>query len=469
MSRISGLVGFYEHGGIPRIAFPVNQFLGSLFGKAFPPNSIVCGIKSNVGEDSVLLCGSKSVEVRMLVCSGSNAEEAVFRVYCIKSAVGTYTHPSDIVADSPNLVSFFTKILGRNKHCKVGLAASGRERSRDVVNVALRIFKTEDKHVFRHPALFPTLVGSDSQRKALFAEKNVSAVSGVNGDNSIIFGELADISVFGVNVAFAVKTSYPVVAVAENFKNFRADSGHDSHIENNVNGVGYFNADFCKRRADGTHRIGDDIHCSAFITVACDVIKFFIHFFRVAPVVGRTCVFLFAGADECSVLNTRNVVGLCSVKIAAGKFLFIQFDHFTRCNGFRSEGVCLIFAAVYPNNVVGIGKILDFVKPCENGFVRCRHTYYLLFLNIFFFQNILFACFRNAATSKEMYVVTHIFHNNSIPQISTLFNIGFVNFCLRKIVKELTHDFRKPLQNANLRKTFTEKHSILYIRYAIII
>ena len=94
----------------------------------------------------------------MLVSTGSNTEETVFGVDSIKSAIGTYLHPGDIVTNGPNLVALLTKILGRNKHSKVGLSASGGECSTDVLNFALGIFKTEDKHMLSHPAFLHTEV-----------------------------------------------------------------------------------------------------------------------------------------------------------------------------------------------------------------------------------------------------------------------------------------------------------------------
>ena len=104
-----------------------------------------------------------------------------------------------------------------------------------------------------HPALFPALIRSNSQSEALLAEKNVSAVSGVYGDNCIVLRELADISVFGINITFCVEASNPVVAVAENVHNSLTDTSHDSHVENNIDRVGDLNADLCKRRADRAH------------------------------------------------------------------------------------------------------------------------------------------------------------------------------------------------------------------------
>ena len=104
-----------------------------------------------------------------------------------------------------------------------------------------------------HPALFPALIRSDSESEALLAEKNVSTVSRVYGNNCVILRELADISLFGIDITFCMETANPIVAVTEYIENFLADTGHDSHVENNIDRVGKLNTDLCKRRTDRSH------------------------------------------------------------------------------------------------------------------------------------------------------------------------------------------------------------------------
>ena len=77
------------------------------------------------------------------------------------------------------------------------------------------------------PAFVLALVRSYTKCKALFTEKNVSAVSRVNGNNCIVLWELANPSLFGIHIAFAMKSANPVIAVTENVKNLLADSGHN--------------------------------------------------------------------------------------------------------------------------------------------------------------------------------------------------------------------------------------------------
>ena len=144
--------------------------------QTFPPYSIVVVVYCNVCEYSILLCSSQSVEIGFFACSRCNAEETCFRVYGIQSAVRTDSEPCDIVADCPNLIAFFLKIFRRNKHSKVGFTASRRESGTDILNFTLRIFQSQDEHVFSHPAFFHAEIRSNSECKALFTKQNVTAV-----------------------------------------------------------------------------------------------------------------------------------------------------------------------------------------------------------------------------------------------------------------------------------------------------
>ena len=62
-----------------------------------------------------------------------------------------------------------------------------------------------------HPALVLALVGSDTQSEALLAQQNVSAVSGVDGPDGVLLGELNDVALLGINVSLGVQTANEVV------------------------------------------------------------------------------------------------------------------------------------------------------------------------------------------------------------------------------------------------------------------
>ena len=214
-----------------------------------------------------------------------------------------------------------------------------------------------------HPAFVSALIGGYAQSKALFAQQNVSAVTGVDRNNGVVLGELADISLFLVDVAFAVKSSDPVVAVAENVKNGLAHSCHDCHVEHNINGIGDFDTDLGKLGANGTHGVRNYIHGSALIAVSCDVGKHFIGFAGLHPVVGGACLLLGGSADKGAALNTGNVVNGGAVEVASGELFLVELDHFAGSAGFLAELLKLLLAAVDPNDLFGLYKLDLLVKP----------------------------------------------------------------------------------------------------------
>ena len=191
--------------------------------------------------------------------------------------------------------------------------------------------------MLRHPALGLSKVGSNAQRKAFFAQQNISAVAGIDGNNGVVLREVADVSLLCVDVALAVQALNPVGAVAKRIPYLLSYTGHNSHIQDNIDGIRELYADFCERRADGAHGIRNDIHRAALVAASCNVIKHFVRFLRILPVVGRACVFLLAGTDKRSVLHTGNIVNRCAVQIAARQFFLIQLNHFTCRTGFRTQ------------------------------------------------------------------------------------------------------------------------------------
>ena len=103
MCAASGLILLVELCAVPRIALPVDCVagLGRILVETFPPNCVCLCVVNNVCEDGVLHCCVESVGVGIEVCTGSNAEEAVFGVNCPKSSVLANSEPSDIITYAP--------------------------------------------------------------------------------------------------------------------------------------------------------------------------------------------------------------------------------------------------------------------------------------------------------------------------------------------------------------------------------
>jgi len=374
MSATGRLILLVVGSVIPLVALPVDCVCGRIVVKTFPPNGVIVEVMNNVGKDGFLLGGVESIGVRLEVSTGSNAEETVFGVTSPESAVRSGTEPSDIVAYAPYFISLFLKELGRNKHCEVGLTASRGECSANVVNFAVGIFNAEDEHMLSKPAFFSCEVGCYTESEALFAEKNVSAVTGVNGHDGIVFRELNDITIFFVDIFSCVNALDKIVAVSESFNNFFTGSGHNEHVKYDVDGVGDLEADLCEGRADNAHGVGDNIHGSADHGAVVKLVELFIHFLRIAPVVGVTCVFLLGSADEGSAFNTGNVVNSGSVEVASGELLLVELDDLAGGASFFSESFSLFSGTVYPDYFIRFCKSLDLFDPSQYGFIGYSHN-----------------------------------------------------------------------------------------------
>ena len=362
MSRLNGLAVCVNGIGSPRSANPVDEMsglllIGSVFLKTFPPYFHSLGIESYVGEDGILSRGCESVVVGVRVGTGSHAEETVFGVDSVKSAVGSFLNPGDVVTYGEHSVTCLSVTLGRNKHCKVGLAASGRECCAHIDDFLVGLFDTQNEHMLCHPHFVLTLIRSDSQCKALLAEQYVAAVTAVDGDNSVVLRELADISLFRVDLALSVSTSYEVVAVAESFEYVVAYSGHNSHIQYDVNGIGKLDTNLGDRTAYGTHRERNYVHSTTLVSVFENALQFCVCLLRLPPVVGRTAVFFLTGANESSSFYTSNVVGVGAVEQATGKGLLIELNHFSSGKSFFGQSVVLLFFAGNPNYFVRITEL----------------------------------------------------------------------------------------------------------------
>ena len=146
---------------------------------------------------------------------------------------------------------------------------------------------------------------------------------GVYGNNGVIFGEVHDVTLFGIHVAFAVEPFDKVAVFSERFQTIGSYARHDRHIEYNVNGVGHFNSDFGKRRADNAHGVGNDIHGASFHLSARDLAAQRVGFDRIHPIIDGTRVVLILTADKRTRFHTRNVVFRRAVIVATGQFFLI--------------------------------------------------------------------------------------------------------------------------------------------------
>ena len=337
---------------VPHFALPIAQVaLGRLLGHALPPDGHIVLIEHDVGEDGVSARGRERVRVGFFARAGGDAEEAVFRVHGPETAVRSDAQPGNVVADGPALPAVFAVALGRDEHGEIRLAACGRERTRHIAHLTLRVLDAENEHVLGQPALAAAELGGDAQREALFSLQHVAAVVGVDRDDLVLLREVNDVAVFGVELGLGVHAEDHIAAVTERLEHLCADARHDRHVQHNIDRVGDLNAVLGKRRADHAHRIGDDVHGAAGHRAAQDLVELGLHLVWVHPVVRRACGLAGLRADKGPAFYTRHVVHVAAVEITAGQLFFIEFDELAGFHGDLSQGFELGLRAVDPDDL----------------------------------------------------------------------------------------------------------------------
>ncbi len=355
---------------IMRLAGPVQQALGRLLGETLPPDGLVDGIQRHIGEDRIASGAGQSIGIAVGIGAGGNAEEAGLRVDGIELAVLANTQPCNIVAQRPDMITLLGKIIRGGHHGQIGLAAGGGESCRHIFLLSIGIFDAEDQHMLSHPAFVFALEGRDAQRKALFAQQNVSAVAGVDGPDGVVLGELEDIALVGVQGALAVETADEIIGIAQLVQHLLAHAGHDGHADDHIDGVGDLDAHLGKAGSHRAHAEGDHIHGPPLHGAAQHIGSHLIGLLRIHPVVGGTAVRLIAGADKCAALHTSHIVQRRTVIVAARELLLVQLDQFSGGHGLPAQTLQLFLAAVDPDDTIGASQLFGVLNKLQDGFVR---------------------------------------------------------------------------------------------------
>ena len=152
-------------------------------------------------------------------------------------------------------------------------------------------------------------------------------------------------------------------------------ASHDAHIDNNVGAICNLDADFSNRRADWTHRKGNNVECAAFHASVIKSGHGLLEFFRINPIVGRAGRLLGLRCDVGSIFNAGNIGCVTSEEVTPGALFFVEFDTGTAGNHHVEERLVLFLRAVTPVNLVGLCKFCNFVNPGLQFFVfNHRHS-----------------------------------------------------------------------------------------------
>ena len=82
-----------------------------------------------------------------------------------------------------------------------------------------------------------------------------------------------------------------------------------------------------------------------------NLVQLGLHLVRIHPVVRGAGLFAGPGADKCPALDTRHVVDVAAVEIAAGQLFFIEFDELAGFHGDLAQGFELGLRAVDPDDL----------------------------------------------------------------------------------------------------------------------
>ena len=353
----------------PGAAAPVDRAGRRGLVQALPPHGVVAQVEGDVGEDGVLMRGDEGVGVGLHGGARRDAEEAVLGVHRPEAAVLADAQPRNVVAHAPHAPAPALQALGRDEHGKVRLAAGGGEGGRDVLDLAAGILDAEDEHMLRHPALLPAEVGGNAQGEALLALEHVAAVVGVHGNDGIVLREVDNVLVLFIEIALAVQSLDKTGIVAERVAHGLADTGHDRHIQNDVDGVRQLKAVLGKRRADDGHGVRNDIHRAALVSAVGESVHLLVHFLGVHPVVGGTGVLLALTADEGAVLDAGDIVRVGAVEIAAGELVLVELDEDALLDGLLPQRLELFLLTGDPDDLVRLRHGGHFLHPLENGLV----------------------------------------------------------------------------------------------------
>ena len=187
-----------------------------------------------------------------------------------------------------------------------------------------------------HPILLFTEKAGDAEGHAFFAEQRVAPVAGAEAPDGVVDGEVADKAALGIAVADAVETfgevglGFGVNSVASNVGELSpgdfAHTGHDSHADGDVDGVGNLHADAGQGRANGAHDEGNDIHRAAGHAAIEEAAELGIGGLGFHPIVGGSGPVLAGGADERELFAAGDIVGVAAMEVAVGELLLVESD-----------------------------------------------------------------------------------------------------------------------------------------------
>src|SRR5208283_4892277 len=152
----------------------------------------------------------------------------------------------------------------------------------------------------------------------------------------------------------------------------RADARHDAHVDDDIGGVGQFDADLRHGRAERPHGKREDVHGAALLAAGEELLDPLAHDIGVFPVVGGAGVVLGERADECALLDARDVGGRGAGVKAAWPLLIVEREEGDGLYELVAEEVVLLLSAGDPVDALGLGEFGHLFDPANEMSVGGR-------------------------------------------------------------------------------------------------
>ena len=159
---------------------------------------------------------------------------------------------------------------------------------------------------------------------------------------------------------------------AELLDHLGADAGHDVHVADHIRAVRDLDADLGDGRTDGSHGKGDDVQGAAPHAALVEAFHGGLELPGSDPVVCRTGVVFFGGADVGPRLDPGHVARRGAEEEAVG--LFGKGDRHAAGHHLIHQAVILLAGAVAPVDGVGLAHFGDFPDPSIEFLVFRHHS-----------------------------------------------------------------------------------------------
>ena len=166
--------------------------------------------------------------------------------------------------------------------------------------------------------------------------------------------------------AYGMQALHKVSGLGNLVINLGSHAGHGAHVGDNIRTVRNLDAVLGDWRTDGTHAERNNVHGAALHASLEEAVQLGLHDGRLAPVIGRTGIFLRLAADKSTLLDAGDVTGITAYKKGVGALVGIQPETCSRLHDAIAHELILRLGAVAPEDGIGLSQVGDLLHPISH-------------------------------------------------------------------------------------------------------